>query len=125
VHGIIAAIRRHGGPFTADEPHLRRLAERIYDRTHDMAAAQINHRCCPAAPSVRRMLGLITAPTLVLHGTLDPVFPAAAARALTDEIPGARLVRLDGVGHEFPPAAVWALVIDEIIGHPARGRQPA
>jgi pimeloyl-ACP methyl ester carboxylesterase len=125
VRRMIAAVRALGGPFTADEPHLRRLAERIYDRTADMAAAQTNHRCCPAGPPIRARLGAITAPTVVLHGTLDPIHPAADAQALTDEIPGARLVWLDGVGHEFPPAAVWAQVIDEIIGQPTRGRQPA
>lgn len=124
VQRMIAAIRALGGPFTADEPHLRRLAERIYDRTQNMAASQTNHRCCPGGPSVRARLGSITAPTLVLHGTLDAVHPAADAQALADEIPGARLVWLEGVGHETPPMAVWAQVIDEIIGH-ARGRQPA
>jgi pimeloyl-ACP methyl ester carboxylesterase len=122
---MIDAIRAMGGPFTADEPHLRRLAERIYDRTLDMSASQANHRCCPGGPPTRPLLGTIATPTLVLHGTLDEVFPAAGAQALATEIPGARLVWLDGVGHEFPPMAVWSQVIDEITGDQARGRQPA
>ncbi|WP_239162973.1 alpha/beta fold hydrolase [Paractinoplanes rishiriensis] len=125
VRRMIAAIRERGGPFTADEPHLRRLAERIYDRTTDMAASQANHHCLAHGPPVRPRLGSITAPTLVLHGTLDRVVPAADAHALAAEIPGARLVWLDGVGHEFPPMAVWAQVIDEISGEASRGRQPA
>jgi pimeloyl-ACP methyl ester carboxylesterase len=122
---MIAEVRDHGGPFTADEPHLRRLAERVYDRTHDMAAGQANHRCCASGPPVRPHLGTITSRTLVLHGTLDTVVPPAHARALAAEIPGARLVWLEGVGHEFPPSAVWSQVIDEITGQAARGRQPA
>jgi pimeloyl-ACP methyl ester carboxylesterase len=114
VRHLIAEIRRRGGPFTAEEPHLRRLAERVYDRTTDMAAAQTNHHRCPDGPPIRARLGSVTAPTLVLHGTLDRVSPEDGAQALADEIPGARLVRLEGVGHEVPPAAVWAQVIDEI-----------
>jgi pimeloyl-ACP methyl ester carboxylesterase len=114
-----------GGPFTADEPHLRRLAERVYDRTPDMAAGQANHLCCPAGPPIGPRPATITTRTLVLHGTLDRVVPAAHARALAAGIPGARLVWLEGVGHEFPPAAVWSQVIAEITGQPARGRQPA
>ncbi len=125
VRRMIAAAGELGGPFTPDEPHLRRVAERSYDRTHDMAACQANHRRCPAGPPIRPRLASITAPTLVLHGTLDPLVPPTAAQALATEIPAARLVRLDGVGHEFPPAAVWAQVIDEITGQAARGRQPA
>lgn len=125
VDRLVAIARELGGPFTADEPHLRRLAERVFDRTRDMAASQLNHWCCPGGPAFGRRLGSITAPTLILHGTLDPLMPSSLARALAAEIPAARLVWLDGVGHEFPPAAVWSLVIDEIVGQAARGRQPA
>ena len=119
VHRLVAAVRETGGPFTADEPQLRRLMERVFDRTVDMTASQTNHWCCASGPPFRHRLGSITAPTLIMHGTLDPLFPAAEARALQAEIPGSRLVWLDGVGHEFPPAAVWSLVIDEIIAQAA------
>lgn len=116
VDRIIAMVRERGGPFTAGEPHLRRLAERVFDRTHDMAASQTNHSRCAGGPPLGDRLGTIAAPTLILHGTLDRHLPAAHARALADEIPGARLVWLEGVGHEFPPTAVWSQVIDEITG---------
>ncbi|MEU4236733.1 alpha/beta hydrolase [Actinoplanes sp. NPDC026619] len=125
VNRMIEATRELGGPFTADDAHLRRLAERVFDRTHDMAATQLNHWCCPTGPGFRQPLSSISAPTLVLHGTLDPLFPPEHAHALAAEIPGARLVWLDGVGHEFPPAAVWQQVINEIVDQSARGRQPA
>jgi pimeloyl-ACP methyl ester carboxylesterase len=119
VHRLVTAVRESGGPFTADEPHLRRLMERVFDRTVDMTASQTNHWCCASGPPLRHRLGSITAPTLILHGTLDPLFPASAARELQAEIPGSRLVWLEGVGHEFPPAAVWSQVIDEIIAQAA------
>jgi pimeloyl-ACP methyl ester carboxylesterase len=125
VNRMIETAQELGGLFTADEPHLRRLAERVYDRTQNMAASQTNHRCCPGGPPFRELLSTITVPTLILHGTVDPMFPASHAQALEAEIPGARLVWLEGVGHEFPPMAVWSQVIDEILGHAARGRQPA
>ncbi|MET0415562.1 MAG: alpha/beta hydrolase [Actinoplanes sp.] len=112
VNRLITRVREAGGPFTAAEPQLRRLAERVFDRTHDMTASQTNHWRCGSGPPP---LGAITAPTLILHGTLDPVPPAGA-----DGIPGARLVWLDGVGHEFPPAAVWSQVIDEILDQAGR-----
>jgi pimeloyl-ACP methyl ester carboxylesterase len=123
---IAETARSLGGAFTADEPQLRRLAERIFDRTRDMTAAQVNHFLVePGGPPVRCRLGEITAPALILHGTQDTVFGPEHAQALAGEIPGARLIWLEGVGHEFPPAAVWPTVIDEILGQGARGRQPA
>jgi pimeloyl-ACP methyl ester carboxylesterase len=41
----------------------------------------------------------ITAPTLVVHGTEDPLVPPANGVALARAIPGARLVELPGCGH--------------------------
>ena len=117
-------VREQGGPFTADGAHLRRLAERVFDRTHDMAASQRNHWLIDWGPPLRDRLCSISVPTLVMHGTLDRLFPAGHPQALVGEIPGARLVWLEGVGHEFPPMAVWSTVIDEILGQ-ARGRLPA
>jgi pimeloyl-ACP methyl ester carboxylesterase len=120
VDRLVDAVQEMGGPFTAAEPHLRRLAERVFDRTQDMAASQTNHWRCAGGPPFRDRLGSIATPTLVLHGTLDPLFPPEHPQALVAEIPGARLVWLDGVGHEFPPSAVWALVIDEILDQAGR-----
>jgi pimeloyl-ACP methyl ester carboxylesterase len=119
VAGLIAEARARGGPFTPDEPYLRRLAERVYDRSGDLAAARRNHRLAGYGPPVRDRLGAITAPTVVLHGTLDQRFPAEHPRELARSIPGARLVWLDGVGHEVPPRAVWDRVLTEILGAPA------
>jgi pimeloyl-ACP methyl ester carboxylesterase len=44
-------------------------------------------------------LGQIGAPTLVVHGDLDPLVPYPNGELLAARIPGARLVTLGGVGH--------------------------
>jgi pimeloyl-ACP methyl ester carboxylesterase len=44
--------------------------------------------------------------TIVVHGTEDPLFPIDHAVVLADVIPGSRLVKWDGVGHELPPPLV-------------------
>nr|WP_296075475.1 alpha/beta hydrolase [uncultured Actinoplanes sp.] len=121
VDRLVSAVRQLGGVFTADDAHLRRLAERVFDRTSDMAASQTNHfLAAPGPPISPDALARVAAPTVVLHGTLDPMFPAKEAHALADAIPGARLVWLDGVGHEYPPEAVWSQVIDEILAQGGR-----
>ena len=61
----------------------------------------------------------IRAPTLVLHGTEDPLFPPAHGEALAREIPGARLVLLEGMGHEVPPRPLWDQVVAAVLDHTA------
>lgn len=56
----------------------------------------------------------ITMPTLIIHGTDDPVFPPGYATALKKEIPDAELLLLDGVGHQPPPPPTWSLVLPAI-----------
>ncbi|MEU4693058.1 alpha/beta hydrolase [Actinoplanes sp. NPDC023714] len=124
VTGLIAEIRDRGGPFTAAEPQLRRLAERIFDRSADLAAGRHNHQRAGYGPPIRDRLGAIVAPTVVLHGTLDRRFPPEHPRELATAIPHARLVWLDGVGHEQPPRAVWETVLAEILSFHSTGRPP-
>jgi pimeloyl-ACP methyl ester carboxylesterase len=119
VDRIIAQAQQLGGPFTVDEPQLRRLAERIFDRTTDMNASQANHWLAPAGPPIRERLGAIAVPTLVLHGSVDRFCTGDQAEALVREIPGARLVELEGMGHEFPPPALWHQALAEILKHTA------
>jgi pimeloyl-ACP methyl ester carboxylesterase len=44
----------------------------------------------------------ITAPTLVIHGSDDPLLPVANGRRLAELVPGARYLELPGVGHLVP-----------------------
>ncbi|RSM72514.1 alpha/beta hydrolase [Actinoplanes sp. ATCC 53533] len=116
---LVACVSAVGGRFTADPEQLRQLAERVYDRTTDPAAACRNHWLAGCGPPVRDRLGTVDLPTLIMHGTADPLFSMAHPAALAREIPAARLVPLPGVGHEFPPRAVWDVVVAEILRHTA------
>jgi pimeloyl-ACP methyl ester carboxylesterase len=57
-----------------------------------------------------KLLPRITAPTLVIHGTADPLIPYACAQDTAARIPGAKLFGIEGMGHDFPPAAVSQLM---------------
>ncbi|PUB27009.1 pimeloyl-ACP methyl ester carboxylesterase [Promicromonospora sp. AC04] len=54
----------------------------------------------------------VRTPTLVLQGEDDPLVRTSAARAVAREIRGAKLVLLDGVGHDLPPAC-WKTVAEQ------------
>jgi pimeloyl-ACP methyl ester carboxylesterase len=49
------------------------------------------------------MLGAVTAPTLVVQGTEDPVQSIAAAKAQVSSIPGSRMRLVQGMGHDLLP----------------------
>jgi pimeloyl-ACP methyl ester carboxylesterase len=104
-----------------EEAERRELATRIFDRTTDIAASMKNHwLLVDGGEGWRGRLGEIRVPTLVLHGTEDPFFQIGHALALEREIPGARLVRVERMGHELP-RAVWDVVVPEILRHTANG----
>jgi pimeloyl-ACP methyl ester carboxylesterase len=52
------------------------------------------------------VLGRITAPTLVVHGSADPLVPLACGEDTARRIPGATLLRIDGMGHDLPAEPV-------------------
>ncbi len=55
-------------------------------------------------------LGGIRSRTLVLHGRADPLVPFACGEDTARRIPGAKLVGIDGMGHDLPPGVVDRLV---------------
>ncbi|MDQ0736621.1 alpha/beta fold hydrolase [Arthrobacter agilis] len=116
----VEAERPYAGSRGFDEPRCRLLAAQEVDRTRDMAALLTNHFVLDDGPLTVARLEEIAAPTLVLHGTTDPLFPIEHGRALAAEIPGAQLLPLPSVGHQQPPPDLWPLVVSAIDGHTGR-----
>jgi pimeloyl-ACP methyl ester carboxylesterase/SAM-dependent methyltransferase len=115
---LVEAMRRFAGELPFDEDRVRRTAERVVARSVDIAGST-NHMLAAAGEPVRERLAQVVAPTLVVHGTADPLFPFGHAEALAAEIPGARLLPVPGMGHEVPPPDVWDLVVPAILEHTA------
>jgi pimeloyl-ACP methyl ester carboxylesterase len=57
-------------------------------------------------------------PTLVIHGSADPMFPLEHGETLADEIPGARLLTLEDAGHGVDRAD-WETIVRAIVEHTA------
>jgi pimeloyl-ACP methyl ester carboxylesterase len=119
---LVAGERPFLGSVRGDDAIKREIAGRVFDRTTDLPASQTNHWILEGGDPVEGRLTDIAVPTLVLHGTEDPLLPYPNAEVLADEIPDARLVPLDGVGHEVPPRPVWDVVIPAVVDHPEGAR---
>lgn len=109
--------------------HLRRRRDApargaVFDRATNLASNLTNPFVIEFGENWRRRLDEVTAPTLVIHGEADPMSPLEHGRALAREIPGAELVVLGGVGHEYPPARKWDVVVPAILRHTEGARPP-
>jgi pimeloyl-ACP methyl ester carboxylesterase len=120
VNYLVEDLRAYAGTLPFDEEGMRSLVGRIFDRTTNIASTMTNHFILEGGKPLRPRLGEIRAPTLVLHGTEDPLFPYPHAEALAAEIPGTRLLPLEGMGHEVPPRPVWDRVVPAILDHSAQ-----
>jgi pimeloyl-ACP methyl ester carboxylesterase len=105
-----------GGRRPFDEVAARDLVRRDVARARDFAAVQ-NHDVLPEGEAPSKPLSAIAAPTLVIHGTADPMFPIGHGEALAEEIPDARLLRLEGAGHGVYRAD-WEAIVAAILEHP-------
>ncbi|WP_299810104.1 alpha/beta hydrolase [Tardiphaga sp.] len=104
------------GSFPQDEARDLDRAERTYARGLDPDGVGRQLRAILASGSRKERLASVTAPTLVIHGKVDPLVHPAGGRETAASIPGARLMMIDGMGHALP-ISMWTEVIDAIARH--------
>jgi pimeloyl-ACP methyl ester carboxylesterase len=118
---LFTAIGSTGLP--RDPQEIRELAALSYDRDHDPAGSGRQLAAIIASGDRTRELRDVTAPTLVVHGTADPLVRPSGGRATARAIKGAKLMRVDGMGHDLP-RVLWPRLIDAIAENAARAGGP-
>lgn len=114
VERSVHVFRTIGSPgFPFDEERIRRLALRSWERgvSSDGPARQL--LAAIASGSRHERLGAVRTPTLVFHGSDDPLMPVEHARDTAAAIAGAELVVVEGMGHDLP-RPVWPRLVDAI-----------
>ncbi|CDX34822.1 Alpha/beta hydrolase fold protein [Mesorhizobium plurifarium] len=106
------AISSTSHPF--DEGRTRAMIEADYDRSGGLASAT-NHFLLKGGGPQRTVRDLVVL-LLVIHGTADPLFPIEHGEALAKAVPGARLVKVEGGGHELHRND-WPQIVDAIVAH--------
>ncbi|HLZ94114.1 MAG TPA: alpha/beta hydrolase [Candidatus Dormibacteraeota bacterium] len=100
-----------GNPF--DEAAERLKAERLHDRSYYPVGTGRQLVAILAAKSRLPALAGVRVPTLVVHGLDDPLIPIENGRRVAAAVPGARMIELDGTGHDLPRRH-WQRVADAI-----------
>ncbi len=107
-----------GSAYPFEGPAAHKLATAEFRRARTFASTA-NHHMLEAPEAYNGRLGEVGVPTVVIHGTADPVLPFAHGQAIAGAIPGANLLSLEGTGHELHPGD-WDKLIDAIARHTDR-----
>jgi pimeloyl-ACP methyl ester carboxylesterase len=109
--------RTIGSPgFEFDEAGVREMAGRVYDRAFDPGGVARQMAAVVASGNRKAALASIRAPTLVIHGTDDPLIPLPGGHDTAEAIPGAGILEIPGMGHDVPRGA-WDALVDAIADH--------
>jgi pimeloyl-ACP methyl ester carboxylesterase len=106
-------------PFNAERTARQGAAS--YDRGINPPGVARQMLAIIASGNRRKALRGVKVPTLVIHGTADPLVPDDGGRDTAATIPGARLLLIEGMGHSFP-REVWPRIIDAIAAHAEENR---
>jgi pimeloyl-ACP methyl ester carboxylesterase len=106
-----------GSPgFPTPESELRERITRGVQRCYHPEGTRRQMLAILADITRAAQLSRISSPTLVLHGRADPLVPFEHGDDVASRISGARLVGIDGMGHDLPPEPV-AQILDALIPH--------
>jgi pimeloyl-ACP methyl ester carboxylesterase len=107
--------------YPPDEAAIRAQSLNDFKRCYYPVGFQRQYAGVMASPDRRPKLKTITAPTVVIHGDADPLVPLAGGRDTAENIPGAELIIVPGVGHEMPNP-VLDVFVDGILSAVKRAR---
>jgi pimeloyl-ACP methyl ester carboxylesterase len=96
-----------------DEASERRRAERNIDRAYYPVGTERQFVSVLAAHHRLEALRQLHVPALVIHGVDDILIPVENGRLVAAAVPGARLIEIEGMGHDLPKRA-WPVVLDAI-----------
>jgi len=106
-----------GPGFTYDPEWLRKHMGRAYDRSFYPQGVPRQLVAILTQKNRKPALGSLPIPTLVIHGSDDPLVSVECGKNTAAAIPGAKLMIIEGMGHELPDGGAWPQIIDAIIDH--------
>ena len=113
----INVSRAIGSPaYPAPEERLRERIERDFKRSFYPEGPARQIAAIVDDGDRRKRLAKVTTPTLVIHGIDDPLVPVEGGRDTAASIPGAKLLEIEGMGHDLPLELVEQIA-DAIAAH--------
>jgi pimeloyl-ACP methyl ester carboxylesterase len=114
-----------GSPgFERDDEAVAERGRRAFDRGVSAAGSGRQLAAVLAGPPRKALLRQVRVPTLVIHGSADPLVSPSGGREVANAIPGAELKIIEGMGHDLPPG-VWPPIVEGIAATAARASSAA
>ncbi|HJV88995.1 MAG TPA: alpha/beta hydrolase [Holophagaceae bacterium] len=101
-HRMTFARRIAGTGFPFDEDRHREIAMEEFRRSYDPGGTLRQMAAIAVTGDRRPRLRSISAPTLIIHGSDDPLFLPACGLDSAASIPNAELMMIEGMGHDLP-----------------------
>ena len=121
IEHMVALFKAMAGPgFAFDKAWTRRITARAYDRCFSPEGTGRQILAIMTQADRKKALASVTVPTLVIHGTDDPVVPVEAGIDTAEAIPGAHLMLIEGMGHDLPHGGAWPRIVEAIAAHTLR-----
>jgi pimeloyl-ACP methyl ester carboxylesterase len=105
-----------GSPGLLDEARLRSYSNALWDRDHDPRGPARQIAAILASGSRAERLAALDIPTLVIHGTADTLVQPSGGERTAEVIPDAKLLLIEGMGHELP-VPLWDELVEAISTH--------
>jgi pimeloyl-ACP methyl ester carboxylesterase len=117
---VFRAIAGRGFPF--DEAWHREVLAQGYDRAFYPLGMGRQLLAILAQENRKPALASVSAPTLVIHGTDDPLVPPEGGKDTAEAVPGSELMIIKGMGHDLPHGGAWPQIVNAIIAHTHKKR---
>ena len=121
IEHMLVVFRTISGPgFPLDEAWTRKIIGESYDRSFYPEGTVRQFVAILTQPNRAPALSSIKVPTLVIHGTSDPLVPVEGGKDTAKVIKGAELILIEGMGHDLPHGGAWPRVVEAIDKHTQR-----
>ena len=112
-HSVKAQLITGSPGYPPDPAMLKRQAIADLNRSTYPVGFTRQMAAIMASGDRREALKTITAPTIVVHGSDDPLVPVEGGRDTAANIAGAELIEIPGMGHDLP-AQLYGQVVDAV-----------
>ena len=118
IEHMLNLFRMIAGPgFPFEEEWVRRIMAESYDRCFYPQGMARQLMAILTQKNRTSALASLKVPTLVIHGTSDPLVPVEGGKETAAAIPGAELILIEGMGHDLPHGGAWPKIVEAVTAH--------
>jgi pimeloyl-ACP methyl ester carboxylesterase len=118
IEHMLGVFETIAGPgFPVDKQWTRKIIAKSYDRSFYPQGVARQLAAILTQENRVSALARVARPTLVVHGTSDPLVSVEGGKDTANAIPGAQLLLIEGMGHDLPHGGAWPQIVEAITAH--------